>query len=38
MIILARVLLLSAVIGMSGIMAIYHVTEPQRLLWLNGAR
>lgn len=38
MIIVARVLLLSAVLGMSGIMALYYVTEPHNLRWLNGGR
>lgn len=38
MIIIARLLLFSAVIGMVGIMAIYHVTEPNNIGWLNGVR
>lgn len=38
MILLARVFLISALLGMSGIMAVYHMTEPANLLWLNGAR
>lgn len=38
MIILARVVLLSAVLGMSGIMVLYYVTAPANLAWLNGVR
>lgn len=38
MIVVARVLLMSSVLVMTGIIVLYEVTAPANLAWLNGVR